>query len=73
MEEENLSGNNKKKVLSIFKKKEVWISGIIGIIIGALLLYLLGLIGVPGLGNQTIATMKTGKITESNLYKEMKK
>lgn len=73
MEEENLSGKNKKKVLSIFKKKEVWISGIIGIIIGALLLYLLGLIGVPGLGNQTIAKFKGGKIDQKDLYKEMKK
>ena len=27
MEEENLSGKEKKKVSTIFKKKEIWISG----------------------------------------------
>lgn len=73
MEEENLSGKEKKKGLAIFKKKEIWISGITGIVIGAALIYLLGLFGVPGLGNETIATMKSGKISENNLYKEMKK
>lgn len=73
MEEENLSGKEKGNFLKIFKKKEIWISGIIGILIGGLLIYLLGVIGVQGLGNETVATIKTGKITENNLYKEMKK
>lgn len=73
MEQENLSGKEKGKFSSVLKKKEIWISGVIGIIIGGLLIYLLGIIGVPGLGNQTIATMKSGKITENSLYKEMKK
>lgn len=75
MEEENLSGKEKKEknFLKIFKKKEIWISGIVGILIGGALIYLLGVIGVPGLGNATVATMKTGKITENSLYKEMKK
>ena len=75
MEEENLSGKEKKEknFLKIFKKKEIWISGIVGILIGGALIYLLGVIGVPGLGNETVATMKTGKITENSLYKEMKK
>lgn len=73
MEEENLSGKEKKKGFSIFKKKEIWISGIIGILIGAALIYLLGLFGVPGLGNETIATIKTGNISKNDLYKEMKK
>ncbi|MBQ3146053.1 MAG: peptidylprolyl isomerase [Clostridia bacterium] len=71
--EENLSGREKKKGLAIFKKKEIWISGIIGILIGAAIIYLLGILGVPGLGNETVATMKGGKISENNLYKEMKK
>lgn len=73
MEEENLSGREKKKGLVIFKKKEIWISVIIGILIGAALIYLLGLLGVPGLGNKTIATIKTGNISKNDLYKEMKK
>lgn len=73
MEEENLSGREKKKGLVIFKKKEIWISVIIGILIGAALIYLLGLLGVPGLGNETIATIKTGNISKNDLYKEMKK
>jgi len=73
MKEENLSGREKKKGLAIFKKKEIWISGIIGILIGAALIYLLGLFGVPGLGNETIATIKTGNISKNDLYKEMKK
>lgn len=73
MKEENLSGREKKKGLAIFKKKEIWISGIIGILIGAALIYLLGLLGVPGLGNETIATIKAGNISKNDLYKEMKK
>ena len=73
MEEENLKGKEKGNFLKVFKKKEIWISGIIGILIGGLLIYLIGVIGVPGFGNETVATMKTGKITKNNLYKEMKK
>lgn len=75
MEEENLSGNEKKKgkFLKGLKKKEIWISLIIGILIGGLLIYVLQILGIPGLGNETVATMKTGSITENNLYKEMKK
>ena len=64
---------NKK---SIFTKKEVWISLLIGIIIGIILLYLLELI--PAIGNkltsgELIVTSKTGKITERTLFKQMKK
>lgn len=72
MEEENLSSKEKKKgsFLKVFKKKEVWISGIIGILIGGLLIYLLGIVGI---GNETIVTLKTGKISKNELYKEMKK
>ena len=69
--EENLSGREKKKGLAIFKKKEIWISGIIGILIGAALIYLLGFFGVPGLGNETIASIKGKNLTENMLYKEM--
>lgn len=70
MKEENLSGKEKVK---IFKKKEIWISGIIGILIGGLLVYLLGVFGTPGINNEIIATVKGGMITKNTLYKEMKK
>lgn len=62
-----------KKKCSFLKKKEIWISGAIGLILGAALICLLSILGVPGLRNATIAKFKGGKITESTLYKEMKK
>lgn len=67
MEEKN--SNEKKK----FSNKKVIISGVIGLIVGAVLVYLLVLLGVPGFGNKTVATIKSGRVTENNLYKEMKK
>lgn len=67
MEEENLSKKAKKN------NKGIIISGVIGLIIGAVLVYILVMLGVPGFGNETIATMKSGKVTEKTLYKEMKK
>ena len=41
--------------------------------LGASIMCLLSIIGVPSLGNETIAKYKGGKITENDLYKEMKK
>lgn len=73
MEDENLSGKEKNKVISIFKKKEIWISGVIGLVLGAAIICLLSILGVPGLGNETIAKYKGGKITEKTLYKDMEK
>lgn len=73
MEDENLSGKEKNKVISIFKKKEIWISGVIGLVLGAAIICLLSILGVPGLGNETIAKYKGGKVTENSLYKEMQK
>lgn len=58
---------------SIFSKKEVWISGIIGLLLGAAIMVLLYVTGVPGFGNETIATVKGGSIKQNELYKEMKK
>lgn len=58
---------------SIFSKKEVWISGIIGLLLGAIIMVLLYVAGVPGFGNQKIATVKGGSIKQNELYKEMKK
>ncbi len=70
MEKENLSGKENKRPL---KNKGIIISGLIGLIIGAVLVYILVILGAPGFGNETIATMKSGKVTENSLYKEMKK
>ena len=36
---------------SVFAKKEVWISGIIGLLLGAAIIILLYVLGVPGFGN----------------------
>lgn len=70
MEEKNLNEQKNKKNHAIFKKKEVWLSGIIGLLIGVVLIYLLQFIGI---GSKTVATMKAGKVTEGELYEEMKK
>lgn len=66
MEEEKVKEN-------LFKKKEVWISLLIGLVIGGLIIFLLGTFGVMKIGNETVATFKGGKVTENTLYKEMKK
>ena len=68
-----MKNENKK---SIFTKKEIWISVIIGIIIGFVLLYLLQFI--PAIGNtifrgEVLTTSKAGSVTEKSLYKQMKK
>lgn len=74
MGEENLNvKEEKKKKTSVFKKKEVWISIVVGLVIGVLITYLLSFVGLPGLGRETIATFKGGKITKAGLYDEMKK
>lgn len=69
--EEKVVKEEKKK--SIFSKKEVWISGIVGLLLGAIIMVLLYVAGVPGFGNKTIATVKGGSIKQNELYKEMKK
>ena len=60
MEEENVIKEEKKLV---FAKKEVWISGIIGLLLGAIIMFLLYITGVPKFGNETIATVKGGGFT----------
>lgn len=64
---------DKKKNFNFLKKKEIWISGVIGLILGGALIYLLGILGIPGLGHETIATFKGGKLTKNEMYKEMEK
>ncbi|MGN1270670.1 MAG: peptidylprolyl isomerase [Clostridia bacterium] len=70
MKEEKVIKEEKK---SIFSKKEVWISGIVGLLLGAAIMVLLYITGVPGFGNETIATVKGGSIKKDDIYNEMKK
>lgn len=63
----------KEEKKSIFSKKEVWVSGIIGLILGATIVIGLYFIGIPKFGNETIATVKGGAIKKDELYTEMKK
>lgn len=70
MEEENVIKEEKK---SVFAKKEVWISGVIGLLLGAIIMFLLYIAGVPKFGNETIATVKGGSVKKNDLYNEMKK
>lgn len=70
MEEENVIKEEKKLV---FAKKEVWISGVIGLLLGAIIMFLLYITGVPKFGNETIATVKGGSVKKNDLYNEMKK
>ncbi len=79
MENENLTEENKEKkkiktnLKEIVKKKEIWISGIVGLILGAVLIYVLGILGIPGLGHETIISFKGGKVTKNEAYNEMNK
>lgn len=70
MKEEKVIKEEKK---SIFSKKEVWISGIVGLLLGAAIMVLLYITGVPGFGNERIATVKGGIIKKNDIYNEMKK
>ena len=72
-EQDNLSGREKKKCLCIFKKKEIWISGIIGLVLGAVLIYVFAVLGILGLNqDKTLISFKGGKVTEKDLYNELK-
>lgn len=73
-DENNKKDETKKKgKVNFFKKKEVWISGLVGLIIGGLLVYLLAILGLPGLGHETIVKFKGGSVTKNELYNEMRK
>lgn len=69
-------------IKAAIKKKSTWISLLIGMLIGILLIYLLGIIefnnnstiNYIGLDtNKTIATFKGGSLKENELYNEMRK
>ena len=72
-EQDDLSGKEKKKVVTIFKKKEIWISGAIGLILGAVLIYVFAVLGIFGLNqDKSIVLFKGGKVTENELYNKIK-
>ena len=72
-QKDELSGREEKKVFSIFKKKEIWISGIIGLVLGAALVYVFAVLGILGLNqDKTLASFKGGKVTQNDLYNEIK-
>lgn len=64
---------DEKKKCNFLKKKEIWISGAVGLILGGALIYLLGILGLPGLGHETVVTFKGGKVTKNEIYNEMEK
>lgn len=64
---------DEKKKCNFLKKKEIWISGVVGLILGGALIYLLGILGLPGLGHETVVTFKGGKVTKNEIYNEMEK
>ncbi len=78
MEEKEMKENNneeaireEKKKFNLFKKKEVWISGLIGLVLGGVIIYLLGMFGFPGLGHETLITFKGGRIRKNEVFKQM--
>lgn len=72
-QKDELSGREQKQVFSIFKKKEIWISGIIGLVLGAVLVYVFAVLGILGLNqDKTLASFKGGKVTQNDLYNEIK-
>ena len=65
--EENKEKNN------YLKKKEIWISSMIGLVLGLIIMYLIAFFGIPGFGHETVATFKGGKITKTQVYNEAEK
>ena len=64
---------NQEKKVGFFKRKELYIGGIIGIAIGVGIFFLLSCLGIIGFGNKTIVSLKSGKIDQKDLYNQMKK
>jgi len=72
-EKDNFNGKEKNKMFSVLKKKEIWISGIIGLVLGAVLIYVFAVLGILGLNqNKTLLSFKGGSVTENDLYNELK-
>ncbi len=71
---ENSTENNEAKgeTKNIFKQKEIYITAIIGIIIGALIIYLSGVTGVIELNKKVVAKTNAGDLTEHAIYEKIK-
>ena len=63
----------KTKKFDLFKKKEIWISGVIGLVLGGVLIYLLGIAGFPGLGHESVISFKGGNVRKNQIYSELEK
>lgn len=73
MKEKEQKNLNAERKVSIFKKKEIWISGAIGLVLGAILIYVFAIIGIFGLNqNKTLISFKGGNVKEYDLYNELK-
>lgn len=70
-EEQNQETDVDEKKESKFNKKEICISCVIGILIGAILIYLLGAIGIVEINKKVIAKTNAGQVTEKMIYDEM--
>ena len=73
MNEDVKKEENMKKKDNFLKKKEVWISGIIGLVLGVGIMCLMALLGLPNFGHEVVAKFKGGKITEAEVYDYMEK
>ncbi len=71
---ESDGAKEKKSVNNFFSKKETWIAGGVGLILGGLIVFLLGVFGVPGIGgNEAVVSFKGGKVSKNELYNDMTK
>ena len=84
MEEENLRGKEKSNFLKVFKKKEIWISLVAGLVLGGVLIYILISTNIVKVAkvekvsiikekNETVLKVNNDKITSNEVYQEMKK
>lgn len=74
LNEENLNEKETKKNYDFLKKKEIWISGIIGMLLGAVILYLVILFVMPSkLYKGIIAKTNIKEITTTDLYDNLYK
>ena len=72
-EQDNSNGKEKKQIFSFFRKKEIWISGLIGLVLGAVLIYVFAVLGILGLNkDKTLLSFQGGEVTQNDLYNELK-
>lgn len=67
---ENREGRVEKE--NIFKRKEIYITAIVGVLMGALIIYLSSATGIIELNKKVIAKTNAGDVTEHTVYEEIK-